>query len=226
MPKLDRTVPVDGTGGVQERPTTFGRRFGLLLRVSSIPVGPRGGRRRVQQAPLQHFLGPVELRLPGDLRLAVRQAVAELLQRVAGHVRALVARAGDARHRMVAVLRVLAAAAATSCSPRSRRGSRSARVKLPTYLIIASVPPTKSRARGCWPGTPGARSSSPPGSCFFICEQVADAEDLVDHARAVPQDHLAAGDFLQIRPEVPVGHEQDLVVRRHPADDLLGVAAR
>ena len=64
-----------------------------------LPGDDRRGR-RIQQAALQHFAGPVEFRLPVDLRRAVRQAVAELFQRVAGHVRALVAGAGDARHRM------------------------------------------------------------------------------------------------------------------------------
>src|SRR5262249_51809536 len=69
-----------------------------------VPVGRHRLRRRLQQAPLQHLAGPVELWLPGDLRVAVLHAVAHLLQRVAGHVRALVARAGNTRHRMIPVL--------------------------------------------------------------------------------------------------------------------------
>src|SRR5262245_24782406 len=68
----------------------------------------RGSISSVEQTPLHHFAGLVELRLPGDLRPAGRQAVADLLQRVAGHVRALVASAGDPRHRVVAVPRGLA----------------------------------------------------------------------------------------------------------------------
>src|SRR5262249_39298279 len=55
-------------------------------------------------------------------------------------------------------------------------------------------------------------------------QQVADAEDFVDHAGAVPEDHLAAGDFLQVLAEVAVRDEEDFVLRRHAADDRLGVA--
>src|SRR5262249_21830212 len=61
----------------------------------------------LQKAAFEHFLGPVELGLPHHLGRAVEQAVAELFQRVAAHVRALVAGAGDARHGVVAVLRRL-----------------------------------------------------------------------------------------------------------------------
>ena len=54
----------------------------------------------------------------------------------------------------------------------------------------------------------------PPGIFFFSLQEIADAEDLMDHARAVPQDHLAARDLLQILAEMPVGHEQNLGVAR------------
>src|SRR6516164_683599 len=61
-----------------------------------------------QQTPLYHGTGSLEFRPPGNFRPAAFQAVAELLQRVQRHVRALVARARDAGDRMVAVARKLA----------------------------------------------------------------------------------------------------------------------
>ncbi len=57
-------------------------------------------------------------------------------------------------------------------------------------------------------------------------QQVLQAEDLVHHARAGPEDHLAAGHFLQVTAQVLVGNEQDFLVLRHPLDDFAGVAAR
>ncbi len=46
----------------------------------------------------------------------------------------------------------------------------------------------------------------------------------MDHARAVPEDHLAARHFLQILAEMTIRHEEDLVIGRHAANDRLGVA--
>src|SRR4051794_679645 len=79
-----------------------------MIAVRAIREGGRGSTSSVQQTPLQHRAGRAELGLPGDLRAAGRQAVAQLFQRVAGHVRALVAGAGNARDRQVAVARELA----------------------------------------------------------------------------------------------------------------------
>src|SRR5207245_2584559 len=59
----------------------------------------------LQQAPLHDFAGAVKLRLPRNLRLPRREAIAQLLQGVARHVRALVARARDAGHWVIPVLR-------------------------------------------------------------------------------------------------------------------------
>ena len=156
----------------------------------------------------------------------VDHAVADLLQRVPGHVRALVARAGDPRHRQVRVLRVPRSPAATSCSARSPRGSRSAPRATPTYLIIASVPPTKSACSRMFRGHSGWAIACRLRELLLHLQQVVDAEDLVDHARPVPQDHLPPGHLLQVPAQVLVRDEQDLVVRRHLADDLLGVAGR
>ena len=47
------------------------------------------------------------------------------------------------------------------------------------------------------------------GHLLLDLEQIADAEYLVDHARAVPQNHLAASHFLQILAEMAVRGEQD-----------------
>src|SRR5262245_58361830 len=59
----------------------------------------------LQQALLQHIASPLEILLPVNLRRASGQAVAQVLERIAGHVRALVAGARDAGHRMIAMLR-------------------------------------------------------------------------------------------------------------------------
>src|SRR4051812_36515721 len=50
----------------------------------------------LEQTAFEDFLCPVEFGLPGYLGLASCQAVAQLLQRVAGHVRTFVAGASDA----------------------------------------------------------------------------------------------------------------------------------
>ena len=75
------------------------------------------------------------------------------------------------------------------------------------------MPPTKSLCSRMLAGHSGWAMVSAARHLPLQRQQVADAEDLVDHAGAVPQDHLAAGDFLQVLAQVPVGHEQDLVVR-------------
>ena len=49
------------------------------------------------------------------------------------------------------------------------------------------------------------------GHPLLEADQVEDAEDLVDHARAVPEDHRPAGHALQVRPEVLVGDEEDFL---------------
>ena len=50
---------------------------------------------------------------------------------------------------------------------------------------------------------------------LLLLDEVRHAEDLVNHARPVPQDHVAAGDLLHVAAEVLVRHEQDFVARRH-----------
>src|SRR6516165_9002210 len=75
---------------------------GLVIRPTSIlPI--RSRRHSVEQALLQYRARLIELRLPGDLRTASGKAIPNLFQRVASHVRALVARTGDAGNRMISV---------------------------------------------------------------------------------------------------------------------------
>jgi predicted TPR repeat methyltransferase len=52
------------------------------------------------------------------------------------------------------------------------------------------------------------------------------AERLVHEARARPEDHRATGDLLDVTTEVAVGREEDRLVFRDRADDLLGVRRR
>src|SRR4051794_23294188 len=72
-------------------------------RIGNPSYGKRPAPPSAEQAALEHLAGPVEGRLPEDLRRTVGHAVAELFERVAGHVRALVAAAADAGHRVEAV---------------------------------------------------------------------------------------------------------------------------
>lgn len=59
---------------------------------------------RIKQTPSEHFFRFVELRLPVDFRRASLHAIADLFQRVAGHVRTLIAGARDARYAEIRVL--------------------------------------------------------------------------------------------------------------------------
>src|SRR2546423_415426 len=70
--------------------------------------GCLGGALLFQETALQHFAGAIEAWLPADLGGAELQAVADLLQGVPRHVWALVAGAGNAGDRMIAMLRELA----------------------------------------------------------------------------------------------------------------------
>src|SRR5262249_60176106 len=54
------------------------------------------------------------------------------------------------------------------------------------------------------------RDRDPVGESSLELQQVLDAEDLVDHARAIPEDHLAPSDFLEVLAEMSVGDKEDL----------------
>ena len=58
----------------------------------------------------------------------------------------------------------------------------------------------------------------------FGSQHVGDAEDLVNHARTGPQNHLAAGDLRQIPAEMLIGHKQNFLVGRNAVDDLASVS--
>lgn len=57
-------------------------------------------------------------------------------------------------------------------------------------------------------------------------QQILNTEDLVDHARAGPEDHLAAGDFREVTAQVLIRDEENLFVSRDAVDDFAGIAAR
>ena len=124
----------------------------------------------------------------------VGEAVAEVFQGVAGHVRALVAGAGDAGDGVIAVPRH----GVLQLPEHVRLGGDEevARVVEPGdvpdhRLGAADEVALLADVRRALRVRHGQRLGEPP----LEPEQVADAEQLVDHARAFPEDHRAAGHF-------------------------------
>src|SRR5260370_40849773 len=90
-----------GPGGI--------RRFSTCcLRLAPAPRALDVNSKSIEQTAFQNYACLFELRLPGDFRRALEQAVADFFQRVARHVRALVASAGNARDRVIAMPWMLA----------------------------------------------------------------------------------------------------------------------
>src|SRR6266480_4857465 len=139
----------------------------------------------VQQALLQDLACSGELRLPSDLRRACGEAVTQLLQRIEGHVGTFVASACDAGYRMVAMLWKLVLQlphhVGLGCDQQVGRLSKAENVlnhrlgAADKVAMLADI----GRAFGM---SEGERVGEPA----FQLNQVADAENLVDHAGAVP----------------------------------------
>ena len=68
----------------------------------------------------------------------------------------------------------------------------------------------------------GVRGDRRAGVLRLELEQLALGERLVDDAHARPQQHVAPELAVEIAAEVPVGAEDDLLLRRDLADDRLG----
>src|SRR5205807_7184506 len=50
-------------------------------------------------------------------------------------------------------------------------------------------------------------------------QEIADAENLMHHARAVPQDHLASRHLADVLAEMTVRHKENLEVLRHRSEE-------
>ena len=89
---------------------------------------------------------------------------------------------------------------------------------------MASVPPTKSLCSRMLAGHSGWASVIAPGSFRFSASRSPTLK--ISWTMHAPSHRiiLRPGHFLQILAQVAIRHEQDLVFRRHAADDLLGVA--
>ena len=182
-----------------------------------------------QQTSLQHVLRRGEVRLPLDFRLAGFEAVAEFGEGVAGHVRAAVtgtgfARVGhDAGDRQERVLRGRFFQRMNHLhfggdEKRGRLGD--GHHVLPHFFRAADVIGVlKNILRAFRVGDDLAA-----GVIAFRPLHVLQAEDFMHHAGSGPENHLTAGDFLQISPEVLIRHEQDFLVGRDLFDDLAGIA--
>src|SRR5579871_1392666 len=177
----------------------------------------------IQETALQNFSRPLELRLPSDLGESLGQAITQALQRVASHVRALVAGTSDSWNGMIAVLWRFALELPHHVGFRGHQEigrelepSNVANHCLRPANEIAVFPDIRGAFRVC--DREGLRQPA------LQREQIADAENFVDNAGAIPQNHFTPRDLFQILTEMAVRHEQNLNLCWHAPHDGFCVA--
>src|SRR3712207_1823056 len=88
---------------------------------------------------------------------------------------------------------------------------------------MASVPPTKSLCSRTLAGHSGWAMVRAPGNFRLAASRSPTLK--ISWTMHEPFHRIIfRPDLLQVLAQVAVGHEQDFILRRHPADDLLGVA--
>lgn len=178
----------------------------------------------LQQAAAKDLARFVEEGLPLDLRAHVFEAIAQFFERIKRHVRAFVAGAGDPRNPMVVVLGETLLQLPHHV--RFRGDQKVGRFREGSDFSDHRFGPTCEIAVGKDVGRAlGVGQGDGFGHLLFHGDQVAHAEDFVDHAGAVPENHFAPGDLLEVVPQVAIGDEEDFILFGNTTDDLFGVAA-